>query len=191
LREEELVEVLGQLDAQADRLARENAALETELRQLESDQTSRQAAREAAARRAEVQGILAGTIAAEGPGVTVTVSDPGGVVSPAMAYTLVDELRNAGAEAISVGPVRITASSYFAASNEGGGLIVDGELIQSPYQWRAIGEAETLKTALGIPGGILAAIKAHGASVTIYSLDLVTIDAVKRLQSPKYASAIE
>ncbi|MDR0593857.1 MAG: DUF881 domain-containing protein [Bifidobacteriaceae bacterium] len=191
LRQDELVEVLDQLDAQAGRLEAENLALERERDRLESDQTSQQAAAEAARQRAQVQGILAGTIAAQGPGIALTVYDPEGKLTAAAAYLLVDELRNAGAEAISLGPVRIVASTYFEDCQRTGCVMVGGQALEPPYEWLAIGDPNTLETALGIPGGVLAAVRTQGGSSTVTAKGRVTIDAVGSLAAPRYATALE
>jgi uncharacterized protein YlxW (UPF0749 family) len=191
LRQDELVEVLDQLDARASRLEAENLALERERDRLESDQTSQQAAAEAARQRVEVQGILAGTIAARGPGISLTVRDPDRKLTAAAAYLLVDELRNAGAEAISVGPVRVVAATYFKDCAAGGCVIVDGVELAPPYDWLAIGDPSTLETALGIPGGALAAVRTQGGSSTIVAEDDVAITAIRILAPPSYATAIE
>jgi uncharacterized protein YlxW (UPF0749 family) len=191
LRQDELVEVFNQLDAEATRLAAENVSLERERDRLESDQTSQQAAAEAARQRAEVQGILAGTVPVKGPGIALTVRDPDGKLTASAAYLLVDELRNAGAEAIAVGPIRVTASSYFDNCGDGGCIAVDGTELTQPYEWLAIGDPSTLETALGIPGGALAAVKTQGGSSTLSTKDQVTITAVKSLASTRYVTAIE
>jgi uncharacterized protein YlxW (UPF0749 family) len=191
LRQEELVEVLDQLDAQASRLEAENLALERERDRLESDQTSQQAAAEAARQRAEVQGILAGTIPAEGPGIALTVRDPDRKLTAAFAYLLVDELRNAGAEAISVGSVRVVAATYFEDCAQPGCVMADGAALQAPYEWLAIGDAATLETALGIPGGALAAARTLGGSSTVTPRQWVRIDATRSLSPPRYATALE
>jgi uncharacterized protein YlxW (UPF0749 family) len=190
LRQDELVEVLDQLNGQADQLAAENAGLEAELEDLETSQTQNHAAREAAASRAEAQGILAGTLPAQGPGVTVTVRDPDGKLTAAVAYLLVDELRNAGAEAISLGPARVTGSTYFAGGGDGR-LTVDGTELEAPYEWSAIGDPSTLETALGIPGGALAAVRTQGGSSTVAAHADLKITVVKSLEPAKYATAIE
>ncbi|MDR0365689.1 MAG: DUF881 domain-containing protein [Bifidobacteriaceae bacterium] len=191
LPQDRLVELLGRLDVQADQLIEENRELERERDRLASDQTNEAAAIEAAQKRAEVQGILAGTLPAEGPGIELTVTDPSGKLTGALAYTLVDELRNAGAEAISLGSIRITGSSYFLDPEDGQGVVVDGILADSPYVWRAIGQPSTLETALRMPGGVLAEIKAQGGSWTLQARDRLEIEAIKILPPPEYAAAVE
>jgi uncharacterized protein YlxW (UPF0749 family) len=190
LRQDELIEVLDDLDSQVALLTEKNAELEAERGRLETSQTQDQAARQAAAEREEARGILAGTLPAVGPGVSVQVRDLDRSVAVSIAYWLVDELRNAGAEAISVGPARITASSYFEVAKDGS-LMVDGRELDEPYEWRAIGEASTLETALLIPGGALAAIRTQGGSSTVVAHEELEITAVKTLRDAEYATAIE
>ncbi|MDR2373619.1 MAG: DUF881 domain-containing protein [Bifidobacteriaceae bacterium] len=190
LRQDELVEVLDQLDAEAARLEAENRDLERERDRLESDQTSQQAAAAAARERAQVQGILAGTLPAEGPGVALTVRDPDRKLTAAVLYMLVEELRNAGAEAISLGSARVVAATYFE-DGEDSSVMVDGSRVQPPYEWLAIGDPSTLETALGIPGGALAAIRTLGGSSTVSANDSVSITAIRALIPPRYATALE
>ncbi|MDR2379578.1 MAG: DUF881 domain-containing protein [Bifidobacteriaceae bacterium] len=190
LRQDELVEVLDQLNTQAEQLAEENRALEAERDRLQTSWTQSEAAQEAAAARAEAYGILAGTLPAKGPGVTITVNDPDRKLIAAAAYLLVDELRNAGAEAIAVSGQRITGTSYFA-DKEAGVLLVDGKEIEAPYEWRAIGDPLTLETALGIPGGALAAVRTLGGSSELTRHDELEITVVKSLSAGEYATALE
>jgi uncharacterized protein YlxW (UPF0749 family) len=190
LRQDELIEVLDDLDSQVARLSKRNLELAAERDRLETSRTQGEAARQAAADRAAAQGILAGTLPAEGPGVILTVRDPDRKLTAAVAYLLVDELRNAGAEAIAVGPARITASSYFEAG-EDGVLKVDGRELEAPYEWIAIGDPSTLQTALDIPGGALAAVRTQGGSSVVKAQDEVRITVVKTLAGAKFATAIE
>ena len=53
-------------------------------------------------RRAKVLGILAGTLPATGPGVVVAITDPQGKVRANVVLTVVQELRDAGAEALQI-----------------------------------------------------------------------------------------
>jgi uncharacterized protein YlxW (UPF0749 family) len=191
LRQSELIEVLDQLTARSEQLQGENRDLERQKEELTNSRTQENAAVEAARERAEVQGILAGTLPAKGPGVTVTVTDPEGEVTGADLYRLVDELRNAGAEAIQVGDVRITASTWFKTTTDGPGVTVDDQRLTPPYRWIAIGDSQTLQGALGIPGGALAQMRNRGGSSTVKAVSAVTITAIKSLRPDAYAQAIE
>src|SRR5665647_2816580 len=81
--------------------------------ELVTGSDTERAAREAAAARAEVQGILAGELPAVGPGVELIIREPDQPIPAPVLYNVLEELRNAGAEAIQVGDQRLTASSYF------------------------------------------------------------------------------
>jgi len=190
LRQSELIEVLDQLTTRAERLRQDNAQLEHQLAELTDSRTQDEAARQAALDQAVTQGILAGTLPAQGPGVKITLEDPDGVLDTAMMAALVDELRNAGAEAIAVGPVRVTVSTWFAP-NAPGGLLAEGESIGSPYRWLAIGDPTTLQGALGMAGGALAAMRTAGAKTEVSVEDQVVIEVIKTPGPAEYATALE
>jgi uncharacterized protein YlxW (UPF0749 family) len=99
----------------------------------------------------------------------------------------VEELRNAGAEAMQIGDVRVVASTSFADDPNHGGVQVDRELVRPPYRLLVIGDPATLAPALEIPGGVLDAVKQVGASATQTRLTTVDVRAVHRLSSPAYA----
>src|SRR3712207_9376887 len=63
----------------------------------------------------------------------------------------VQELRDAGAEAIAVDGIRLVASSAFATRN--GKLVLDEQPIEQPFEILSIGPSQTIAEALAIPGG--------------------------------------
>lgn len=180
-RPEDLVRILSDLDARQERLRRELAELEESKRQLESGVQGREAALAEARRRAEVLGILAGTLPAEGPGLEVVFSPRDQRIRADSVLDAVEELRGAGAEAMQISgsgaqPVRIVAASYFVDSGEG--LTVDGVLMSAPYTVEAIGDAQTMQTALNIPGGVVDAVRQRGGNVTMRQPDVVRVTAL-------------
>ena len=92
----------------------------------------------------------------------------------------VQELRDAGAEAIQVNDVRVVASTYFLdapdapeASDPGAaGPVVDvgGTLVQGPFTFTAIGSARTLASAMEFPGGVIPTVSARGGTATVRQL---------------------
>lgn len=188
LRQDELVRLLDDVTRNGEDLADQVAELRTQRNQLATASDGDRAARDAARERAEVQGILAGRLPAEGPGIELVVADPTGEVMATTLYTVLEELRNAGAEAIQLGDVRLTASSYIVEAAEG--VEVDGVRIDSPYRWLAIGDADTMTTALGIPGGALAIVRNAGGTSNITQSDLVRITAVRTVSPPQYATPV-
>jgi uncharacterized protein YlxW (UPF0749 family) len=176
LRQDDLVRLLDDLDRRNLELADERERLQGELDELQSAADSGEVASAAAAELAVTQGVLAGTVPAGGPGVTITVADPSGSLRAQTLVTMIQELRNAGAEAISVNDVRLTATSYVTRSSAG--YVVDGEEITSPFEFLAIGDPGTLRTALEIPGGALSSARGLGATVGVEESDRVEIWAV-------------
>ena len=115
MREEDLVQLLNSLSSASQRAENEIAELEQTRSSLRSDTDSRQAVLKQARERAAVLGILAGTLPAVGQGIVVTVKDPQGNVGIDQMLNGVEELRNAGAEAIEVNnTVRVVASTALA-----------------------------------------------------------------------------
>ena len=91
----------------------------------------------------------------------MSISDPDQQVSGPVVLDLIQELRDAGAESIDVGGVRVVASSY--VGDAGGDLSVDGTSISRPVLVKAIGDPNTLASAMTIPGGIVETIRQKGA----------------------------
>jgi uncharacterized protein YlxW (UPF0749 family) len=188
MRESELVNLLDQTTRQADELQEQVAELDRTRQELQSGSSSREAALEAATRSAAVQGILSGRLPAEGPGITVTISDPSGKVSALTLLNLLEELRNAGAEAVQLGDLRLTASSYVIAADQG--VEVDGTVLTPPYRWIAIGDASTMATALSIPGGAIAKVQVDGGSATVEQHDEVQVTATRTPSEPEFATPV-
>jgi uncharacterized protein YlxW (UPF0749 family) len=186
LREDDLVGILDDQNARADRLRQEIADLQDTLRRLKDSGDRSAAARQQAIKDAQALGILLGTLPATGPGVQVTVSDPAGKLGPEDLLDIVEELRGAGAEAIQFGSVRVSTSTAFTGTT--GHVAVDGTSLTAPYTVLAIGDPKTLDTALNIPGGVDAAIRNAGGDPTVTERRSLTIPVTRELPTPKYAS---
>ncbi|MGN6609179.1 MAG: DUF881 domain-containing protein [Jatrophihabitans sp.] len=98
---------------------------------------------------------------------------------------VVQELRGAGAEAIQIGPVRVGTNTAFVDGP--GGVSVDGTAITAPYRVTAIGDSTTLDTALNIPGGVAAAVRAKGGDVAVSRRSTVSIAVTRALPTDHYA----
>jgi uncharacterized protein YlxW (UPF0749 family) len=184
-RQSDLVQILDAQSQLADRLEDELAALQSAYDDLLTDDDQQQTALQQARERRETLGILAGTLPARGPGVELVVVDPEQSVSAIRLLGAIEELRNAGAEAIQVNGVRVVASTYVLDGEAG--PEIDGTPLESPYVVRAIGEAETLATAMGIPGGVIDSFATDGLSATVTPRLEVVVDALRAPTEPQYA----
>jgi uncharacterized protein YlxW (UPF0749 family) len=187
LRDDDLVGILDDQNARADRLRTEIADLQQTLRRLQDSGDRSAAARQQAEQDANALGVLLGTLPANGPGVLVTISDPGSKLGAEDLLDVVEELRGAGAEAIQFGTARVSTSTAFTAAGDGQ-LAVDGVKQSAPYRVLAIGDPKTLDTALNIPGGVAAAVRTAGGELTVSERSKIAILATRALPTPKYAS---
>jgi uncharacterized protein YlxW (UPF0749 family) len=188
LREDELVRIFADVDQDGDQLASEISNLQASLDLLKSRTTSDAEARRAAQERLDSLEILAGTAAATGPGITLTINDSTGGVKAPMILDAVEELRNAGAEAMQIGDVRIVADTWFADTDEG--ISVSGTVLRPPYVLRAIGDSNTLAGAMEIPGGVTATVRRAGGEADVRIQDPVEVDALLTLETPQYAQPV-
>jgi uncharacterized protein YlxW (UPF0749 family) len=154
--EGDLTRILASLAAEADSLRDEVSALKLQLVRLETSSARDQAGVEAADEQLRALQVLAGTVAVSGPGVVLTVEDPRGAVGYDTLIDIVQELRDAGAEAIGINGLRVGAGS--ALANRRGGVSLDGTAVSAPYKVTAIGLATTLEGGLKIPGGAFDAL---------------------------------
>jgi uncharacterized protein YlxW (UPF0749 family) len=187
MRQSDLVSLLDNVTEKSTRLEDETRRLQAVADRLKSGSDKSSAALQAAQQRLELLGILAGTSPAVGPGIQLTVTDPRGQVSAAVLLDTVQELRDAGAEAIQIGDVRVVASTSFVDGDGVGGVRVDGTAVPRPYVFLVIGDSQTLSAALGIPGGVLEVLKQEGATGKVDLRSSVTVSALRPLSAPQYA----
>ncbi len=189
LREDELVRLLDDVQTDNSRLSDEIRDLQTQRDQLASGAAGSSEARAAAEERIDSLGILAGTVAAQGQGITLRVSDPKHGVTAALLLDTVEELRDAGAEAMQIDDVRIVASTYFTDLADGG-VSASGTDLAQPYVIRAIGDKATLAAAMAIPGGVNESVRQVGASIAVTEHGSVVVDALHTVTKPQYARPV-
>ncbi|MEV5846413.1 DUF881 domain-containing protein [Streptomyces sp. NPDC048179] len=184
-RQEDLVRILDELDSRTQRLEDEKTGLEKQRQELQSSSDQAAEARKQTAEKERQLGILAGTVAAQGPGITMTVDDPKGTVQADMLLDAIQELRAAGAEAIQVNGVRVIAGTYLTDS--GKSVSVDGNKITQPFVFKVIGKPQDLEPALNIPGGVVQTLEKEQATVTVERSAKIVVDALRPAKQPDYA----
>ncbi|MCI1635719.1 DUF881 domain-containing protein [Bifidobacterium sp.] len=190
LSEDELVRVLDETSTQVDKLEQRRNELNRQLTSIQSAADKQKEAEKIAQQNAQTSGILSGRLPAEGKGVTISVSQRDKHVDAATMFTLIEELRNAGAEVISFNSARVVTSTYIKDTKNG--LIVDGNQFSSPYTIKAIGNPSDLQNAIQIAGGVGSRLKVtFNASVNVVQTDSVKIDEVRQPQQYQYARTVE
>jgi len=182
----ELVELLKSIDAANERLGTQIEELTETRDELLSSTRRSEDAEEEARERSQQLAILAGSAGASGPGVEVTIDDPDEAVSANQLLDAIQELRDAGAEAIVVnGTARVVAQTYFL--DDEGGVIVGGREVTRPFVIEAIGDPDTMAEAVKFRGGLLDRVENVGGSARVVKRAKVTITALADVKRPEYA----
>ena len=190
-RQADLIALITTLTLATERASADLAELEETREALSDDSEATQTAVELVRQRIETLGVLAGTVPVEGPGVRLTVSRGAGGAGIGTDQLLegIQELRDAGAEAIEVDQrVRVVAQTGIEDSTEG--LVVDGVLLRPPYVLDVVGAPETLATAVQFQGGFADAVEDVGGRLDVATPDEVVVESVRRPPDPQYAEPV-
>jgi uncharacterized protein YlxW (UPF0749 family) len=186
-RQSDLIGLINNLTVATDRAQSDIADLQRTRDSLRNNAAARETALGVARRQADTLGILAGTLPAVGPGVRVTISSPAGSIGTDQLLNGIEELRSAGAEAIQInGKVRVVAQTGIA-DGPGNSLLVDGVALQPPYVVDAIGDADTLATAMAFSGGLVDEVEQVGGTAHVQKLDELQIATTRKVTPPRFA----
>ncbi len=188
LRQDELVRVLDDVNQRSSRLDQQVRELEAQREVLTSGANTAAEAAAQAQKRLDQLSILAGTAPARGPGIALTISDPSGAVRGPVLLDVLQELRDAGAEVVQVGGVRVVAGSFF--TDAGTSVTLDGQPLSRPFVFLAIGDPKTMASAMQIPGGIVDTARRLGANAVIEERGTVEITALHTPKAPRYAQPV-
>jgi uncharacterized protein YlxW (UPF0749 family) len=136
--------------------------------------------------REELRRIRAysGLAPVEGQGIILRIS---GALDAIAVNDLVNELRNAGAEALAIDETRLTARSVISQGTQA--LEVDGADVDRTFTLAAIGDPDGLLAALQRPGGIVAQLEQFiSATITITQTDTLRLPATAMTLEPEAAA---
>lgn len=126
--------------------------------------------------------LYAGLTPVEGPGVEIIMDNtppPPGAGSYNIRdddlLKVINDLRGAGAEAISINGQRILATSEVRQA--GNHININLTRLSPPYKITAIGNRGTLKSSLEIKGGLVEYLAANGTQVQVQQSDNVQVPA--------------
>jgi uncharacterized protein YlxW (UPF0749 family) len=189
LRQSELIQALNGLQSASRKAESDISDLETTRDRLRSSTQRRATALDQARKEVKTLAVLAGTVPATGPGIRITVQDPKGDLTLNHLLDGIEELRNAGVEAIEINDrVRVIAQTSF--EDDPDGVRVDGVVVKAPYVIDAIGNPDTLAGALQFQGGFSDDVKLESGSVSIKKEDRVRITVTRTPSQPRYAEPV-
>jgi uncharacterized protein YlxW (UPF0749 family) len=177
LSSQDLTVLVANLDDRNDQLRGEVATLERELEVLEQNRQRGDASiNELRADLRRVR-LYAGIDPAIGAGVSIVVHGP---IDGSGIEDLVNELRNAGAEAMAIDAVRLVPG--VVAVGPPGSVTVNELVLDDPFTLSAIGAPDKLTGSLTRSGGIIAQLSATQPDVTVEvtPLDRIGVPATER-----------
>ncbi len=136
--------------------------------------------------------LLLGKTNVQGEGVIITLKDSVDADGNTLNITndvlniIINELKLAGAEAISVNDERIINMSDIASINEKSLILVNGQRIIPPYIIRAIGDQTYLESTLVGKGGSIDEYTKQGYDITVEKSNKVQIQKYNQEIKTKY-----
>ena len=109
--------------------------------------------------------VLLGTTDVHGEGIIININDGNDLIHQEDIVILLDELKNAGAEAISVNGQRIVSNTYVYC--DGSVILIDGVKIGNPFLIKAIGDSQTIYGAITRNKGYVATLTKDGIQVDV------------------------
>lgn len=173
LSSQDLTVLVANLNARNDQLRREVSLLEDELAALNLNRLRGDESIDEL--RADLRRVRAytGLDPVGGPGVTISIFGP---IDGSGVEELINELRNAGAEAIGVGEIRIVTGVVVSGTQ--GEASIAGKRLGQSFELSAIGAPDKLTGSLTRSGGVIAQLAATEPDVT------VTVTPIDRIELP-------
>ena len=183
LSSQDLTVLVANLNARNDQLRREVSNLERERTTLTANRSRGDASVDEITADLQRVRAYAGLDAVTGPGVTISVR---GAVDGAGVEDIINELRNAGAEAIALGDVRVV--TVVVVNGSAGQAQVDGTRLGDAFELEAIGAPDKLTGSLTRSGGVIAQLAAtqQNVVVTVTPLDRLELPATTRTLVPAH-----
>jgi uncharacterized protein YlxW (UPF0749 family) len=183
LSTQDLTALVANQNARNDRLRGEVSSLERELGTLNQNAARGEVSVDEL--RAELSRIraYAGLDAVGGSGVTISINGP---IDGFGVEELINELRNAGAEAIGTGDVRVVTGVVVTGAP--GEAAIDGAMLGGSFELSAIGAPDKLTGSLTRSGGVIAQLAATEPDVilTVTPVDRVVLPATNRELVPAH-----
>ena len=187
LSAQELSTLIETLSAGNVELSDALAVLREQIRNYERAELQGQPALELGEEELDRLVAFAGLRGVEGQGIVIEID---GSFNPTAVNDLIYELRNAGAEAIAVDDIRITASSVAVLGT--GAIEIDGVALGRSFTISAIGSPSGLRAAVERPGGILTLLQQSIDAVFIVEERTnLEVPATERDLTPQVARPVE
>ena len=182
-----------------EQIYEEQVKKEAHLEELRTEASTQDTTSANLSKQLDKANVLLGYKEVSGQGLIITLKDANTstVIGNATDYIVhdgdllevVNALKNAGAEAISINGERIVNTTAITCA--GNITKVNGEKVGSPFEIKAIGLTEKLNGALTMPGGYLELLENDGVQVKVEEVKNVTIPKYDGIYNFEYAGNVE
>ena len=194
--EAQLKEATEEKEAALSRLGE----LEDRMAEIEKSKAGENSSVKSMVEENEKNKMLAGLGDVYGPGLVVEIKDPPAKVEGAEDFSLiaynyeyllnvVNKLKEAGAEAISINGERIVQTTEISLA--GDNININGKATAQPYTINAIGPGDTMDAAITIRAGVVETMKNQGLIVTTKKKDRIEIPRYTGVINFKYAKPVK
>ncbi len=152
---ETLATIAKNLNSKYYQLIQEVWDLRTQLKLFEQSADQNKTVLEAMTREQQKLNIAIGSVPVKGPGLIITVPRTDLYFGYQDVIDIINELWNAGAEAVSVNGMRINNNISILPTEELSTISLNNNTISYPYVIEAIGEPSNLEKGISIPSGII------------------------------------
>ncbi len=199
-READLIDEITRLRIQYTELKEDNEKNKEIVEEYKNNSSNNNSLIASMKEELTVAGALSGLKTVDGEGIIVTLEDGDRILTPETnietilvhdsdILALVNELKAAGAEAISINGQRVIASTSIRCV--GPVIQVNGIKVAAPFYIKAIGNSKYLESALNIRGGILDNYKAYGIKIDLKREKKIRIDKFDGTLKFKVANIID
>lgn len=198
-RAQQLAIELKKVQEERDSLAKALNEAESKIKQYEKGEADNDVFVENLYKDLEKYRMLAGYVDLEGPGIILEIKDPPVDVQYGVDYSIVDDidlilqtisvLNAAQAEAISINDQRYT--SFTEVVRAADHIEINGVSINSPIVIKAIGDPETLESALSIKRGIVWTLRYYNYEVNLRKENNIKIPKYRKLVEFVYSKPVE
>jgi uncharacterized protein YlxW (UPF0749 family) len=191
---------LQRLQDERDKAIEDLRTYEDRVAQIERDNTDGDTRLEGLRSDVDRYKMLAGELDVYGPGLLITLDDPPPMenmeydqYSEVMTHFelllgLVNRLKEAGAEAVSINGHRVVTLTEIVLA--GDNVNINSKPTAPPYKVMAIGDPDTMESAITIKHGIISSIREFSIRVNIEKRDEITINRYTGATSFRYAKPV-
>ena len=199
-RTEQLLERLTEMENRNAQLSEQLDQTKTDLEKMRSEAATSGGMAQTMAEQLKRAEVLSGSAAVRGPGLVVTLSDSQSSGSGAISenafvvhdsdlLAVINELRSAGAEALSLNGERILATSEIRCA--GNTVSVNNTRYAAPFVIHAIGDPDAMEQALLMRSGIVDELERFLIEITIEKRENMLINGTKNQIVFRYATVVE